>query len=96
MSAGIYSDLDALVAQRLVSKVEVPGKRWAQYRATDAGLRAGTRTVTEAQAEGRLDAAQTLHRIKHEVSSLPFDELLARVYHDHPTYATNSVFRRSA
>lgn len=96
MSVAVYSDLDALVRDRLVSRKDVPGKRWGWYRATEAGLRAGTRTVKLAQIEGHLSAAQTLHRIKRRVAELPFNELLPSVYKDYPKYATNSVFRRSA
>ena len=96
MSGGIYDDLDALVAEHLASRVEVPDKQWVRYKATEAGLRAGRKAVDEAQRAGQLRAAQALHQIKHVVASLSFNELLARVCHDYPTYAANSVFRRSA
>ena len=96
MSAAIYSDLDALVREGLVQRAEVPGKRWARYAATDAGLQAGSRAVKRAQDEGQLPAAQTLHRIKQKVSELPVNVLLTQIYEDYPEFATNSVFRRSA
>lgn len=96
MSAAIYADLDALVRERLVALNDVPGKRWARFTATDIGLREGNRAVEQAEAEGQLRAAQTLHLIKRRVAALPFDELLAGVYAEYPEYAANSVFRRSA
>ncbi len=95
MSAGIYRDLDVLVRDGLVARIDVEGKSWSRFRATPKGVRVGERALEKAQAEGRLEAAQMLHEIKRRVAGLPFNELLEGVYDEFPEYATKSVFRPS-
>ena len=94
MSAGIYRDLDTLVRDGLVSRIDV--KNWSRFRATPTGVKAGEAALTKAEAEGRYDAATMLHAIKRRVAGLPFNELLEGVYEEFPEYATRSVFRSSA
>jgi hypothetical protein len=96
MSAGIYSDLDRLVDDRLLERVPVSGKRWSRYKPTRVTFREGQRILKQAEDEKLLDAARELFRIKQEVSGLRFNELLERVYTEHPEFAVNSIFRRSA
>lgn len=96
MSASIYTDLDALAEERLLERLPVPGKNWSRYRPTEAGLQRGIELLELAINSGRLAAAQQLHQIKQEVSSVGFNDLLERVYSEYPEYASNSVFRRRA
>lgn len=96
MSAAIYSDLDRLVDEGLLERVAVPGKSWSRYKPGKVTFREGQRILGQAEREKLLDAARELFRIKQTVSSLRFNELLERVYDEHPEYAVNSVFRRSA
>jgi uncharacterized protein YwgA len=96
MSAGIYRDLDALVDQGLLERVEVPGKHWSRYRSGRRTFREGQRLLRQADKEKTLDAARELYRIKQEVATVGFSELLDRVYSEYPDFAVKSVFRRSA
>jgi uncharacterized protein YwgA len=96
MSTGIYSDLDRLVDDGLLERVPVHGKRWSRYKPSKVTFREGQRILKQAEDEQLLDAARELFRIKQEVSKLRFNELLERVYTEHPEFAVNSIFRRSA
>jgi uncharacterized protein YwgA len=95
MSAGIYTDLDRLVDEGLLEPTPVPGKGWSRYKPTKVTFGKGRRILKQAEAEELLDAAQELFKIKQDVSSVGFIELLERVYAEHPEFAVNSVFRRS-
>ena len=96
MSTGIYHDLDSLVDEGLIECLPVPGKRWSRYRPNKVTFREGKRILKQAEDEKLLDAARELFRIKQDVSSLGFNELLEHVYAEHPEFAVNSIFRRSA
>jgi uncharacterized protein YwgA len=96
MSAEIYADLDRLVDDGLLERLPVPGKRWSRYKPTSVTFEEGERILERAAEEQLLDAARTLFEIKHEVSSLGFDDLLERVYEAYPEFAVKSVFRKSA
>jgi hypothetical protein len=96
MSTGIYDDLDRLVDEGLVERVPVPGKHWSRYKPTRVTYREGKRVIKQAEDEKLLDAARELFKIKQDVSSVGFGELLDRVYTEYPEFAVNSIFRRSA
>jgi uncharacterized protein YwgA len=96
MSPGIYFDLDKLVDEGLLERVAVRGKSWSRYKPTKVTFAEGERLLEQAEGEGQLDAARELFEIKKEVSSVGFSELLERVYAEHPEFAVNSVFRRTA
>jgi uncharacterized protein YwgA len=96
MSPGIYSDLDKLVADGLLEPVAVPGKHWSRYKPTKVTFAEGERILEQAGQENLLGAARELFEIKREVSSVGFDELLERVYAEHPEFAVKSIFRKSA
>lgn len=96
ISAGVYADLDWLVGDGLVAPVPVPGEHWSHYKPTEVTFREGERVLRRAKDENLLDAARELYEIKREVSSIGFDELLGRVYTEHPEFAVKSVFSKSA
>ena len=96
MSKGVYHDLDRLVDEGLVERVAVPGKHWSRYRPSRVTFREGKRIIKQAEDEKLLDAARELFQIKQDVASVGFKELLERVYTEHPEFAVNSVFRKSA
>lgn len=96
ISAGVYADLDRLVGDGLVAPVPVPGKHWSHYKPTEATFSEGERVLRQAEDENLLDAARELYEIKREVSCIGFDELLGRVYAEHPEFAVKSVFSKSA
>jgi uncharacterized protein YwgA len=96
MSVGIYSDLDGLVDEGLLERVAVSGKRWSRYKSSKVTFREGQRILKQVEQEKLLDAARELFKIKQDVSSVGFNELLERVYDEHPKFAVNSIFRKSA
>ncbi|MGP0102746.1 MAG: hypothetical protein ACLPUT_14145 [Solirubrobacteraceae bacterium] len=96
MSTGIYSDLDRLVDDGLLERMPVHGKRWSRYKPSKITFLEGQRILKQAEDEQLMDAARELFRIKQDVSNLRFNELLERVYTEHPEFAVNSIFRRSA
>jgi uncharacterized protein len=95
MSTSIYDDLDRLVNDGLLERVPVPGKRWSRYKPGKIAFREGRRILKQAEDEQLLDAARELYKIKQEVAGVRFNELLERVYTEHPEFAVNSIFRRS-
>lgn len=96
MSTGIYRDLDRLVDEGLLERVRVPGKHWSRYKPGRVTFREGQRILKQAEDEKLLDAARELFKIKQDVSSVGFNELLERVYTEHPEFAVNSIFRKPA
>jgi uncharacterized protein YwgA len=92
MSPQIYKDLDALVQVGLLEARAVPGKQWARYVATARGRRvAAERLKVRTSAEDKA-SAQRLFEIKRSIADVSFNELLQRVYDEHPDMAVNSVF----
>jgi hypothetical protein len=96
MSPGIYADLDGLVREGLLETVPVSGKHWLRYKSTNVTFSEGERILRRAEEENLLGAARELYEIKREVSSVGFDQLLQRVYAEHPEFAVKSIFRKSA
>jgi uncharacterized protein len=92
MSPHIYSDLDALVSKGLVEAHEVPGKRWSRYVASDRGRAVAEGKLNTLTREHDKRSAQKLYAIKQDVANVSFNELLERVYREHPDMAVNSVF----
>jgi hypothetical protein len=74
----------------------VPGKHWSRYKPTRITYREGKRVIKQAEDQKLLDAARELFKIKQDVSSVGFGELLDRVYTEYPEFAVNSIFRKSA
>jgi uncharacterized protein YwgA len=94
MSAAIYGDLDALVAEGLLEPHSVLGKSWSRYTVTERGRSAAEDRLRKLNQDGDKENARRLYEVKQEIASLSFNELLDRVYRDHPDIAIHSVFRR--
>jgi hypothetical protein len=94
MSSAIYSDLDALVAKGIIEPHPVSGKSWFRYTATDEGRAAAGQCLMKLTGEVEKENARRLFDIKQEISGVSFNQLLDRVYRDHPDMAVNSVFQR--
>jgi uncharacterized protein YwgA len=95
MSSAIYRDLDDLVGSGLLDKHSVPGKNWFRYAATDKGRKVANASLRHLTDGDQTSRARRLFEIKQDISNLSFDDLIDRVYQDHPDMAVNSVFRRS-
>jgi DNA-binding PadR family transcriptional regulator len=95
MSSAIYSDLDDLVAAGLLERHSVAGKSWFRYAATDNGRKVANVCLRRLTDDDQTSRARRLYEIKQDVSKLSFDDLIDRVYRDHPDMAVNSVFRRA-
>jgi uncharacterized protein len=93
MSSQIYADLDSLVAEGLLEPHDVPGKHWSRYAVTDRGRAAAAARLESLSSEADKTSAQRLYEIKQSVADASFNELLERVYEEHPDMAVNSVFR---
>lgn len=94
MSSAIYNDLDALVKKGLLEPHPVPGKSWFRYTATDQGRAAAGQCLEKLTGEVEKENARRLFEIKQDISDVSFNDLLDRVYREHPDMAVNSVFRR--
>jgi uncharacterized protein len=93
MSAAIYNDLDTLVAEGLLESHSVPGKSWSRYTVTERGRSAADYRLAKLTGSIDKENARRLYEIKQEIASVSFNELLHRVYRDHPDMAIHSVFR---
>jgi DNA-binding PadR family transcriptional regulator len=95
MSSAIYSDLDALVDAGLLERHSVPGKRWSRYAATEKGRKVAKARLGRLTDDEQTSRARRLYEIKQDIANLSFDDLIDRVYREHPDMAVNSVFRRA-
>jgi uncharacterized protein YwgA len=93
MSPEIYKDLDSLVVEGLLEAHEVPGKRWSRYVVTERGRAAAAGKLKALAGVRDKASAQQLYEIKRSIADVSFNELLERVYEEHPDMAVNSVFR---
>ncbi len=93
MSPQIYSDLDALVSEGLLAATGVQGKHWSRYTATDRGRDAAAAKLKTLSNERDKRSARRLYEIKQSIANVSFNELLERVYEEHPDMVVNSVFR---
>jgi uncharacterized protein YwgA len=93
MSPEIYRDLDSLVAQGWLEQHPVPGKRWSRYAATDRGRDAAEARLRRLKTDQEKMKAKRLYDIKQDVATVSFNQLLDRVYREHPDMAVHSVFR---
>jgi hypothetical protein len=96
ISDELYADLDRLVGERLLEPVPVKGAHWSLYKPIDATFERARRIQRQTENEDLEDPTRRLFEIKQYVSSVGFGELLERVYAEHPEFAVNSVFHRTA
>ncbi len=86
----IYADLDSLVSEGLLEREEPPfGRTWPIYRPTELGKA----RAKELQGQAPAEVVPQMANLKSEVVSLSFNQLLRRVYAEHPKYAGQSVLR---
>ena len=86
--SSVYRDLDTLEAGGLVNTLAV-GQTRRIYELTEAGS-AEFERLRASLPESELGEAQ---RVKEEVTSLGFDQLLERIYANYPAFALNSRAR---
>lgn len=91
-SSAIYSDLESLIAEDSVRELDVAGYRWSTYEISARGMAAAEALVPDMQEDQR-SALRELAKIKSEVLTLSFSELLDHVYRGYPEFAERSVFR---
>lgn len=87
-SSELKSDVSGLVASGLAEEIPVSGYTWARHGVTDEGMTRARALFAEAPTE----PARELYKIKQEITSLGFSELLRRIYKKYPAYAENSIF----
>jgi DNA-binding PadR family transcriptional regulator len=86
-SKQIYLDLDDLVARGLVEPILDASRRWSRYALTLAG--AGH--AAELRGQMSPSWSQLVDAARELVTSLSFQELLRKVYREHPAFAVNSI-----
>jgi len=86
---GVYRDLDKLEAQGLIRSSFLLGTNRRIFEPSSQGAE----RVADLLKQAPRDAVQVLGRIKTEVTSLGFIELLKYVYDKYPEYARRSVVR---
>jgi hypothetical protein len=91
-SVAIYGDLDALYEAGAVERLPTPGYTWDRYRSTAAGV-AAAQLLVDAMGQSDRGRAVWLQRLKQDVLTLSFRDLLSYVYRRYPDFAENSVFR---
>jgi uncharacterized protein YwgA len=91
-SPAIYSDLEELVSAHFVREVATPGYTWNRYRVTGAGIEEAQQLMVNL-ADRDATAVNRLSRIKQDVLSRGFNNLLRYVYERYPDFASHSVFR---
>lgn len=85
----IYGDLDALVAEGSLERIERSGQSWPLYRTTDKGAERARKLMST--------APQPLHKAirqhKEFVFSRGFLQMLREIYEKYPAYAAKSVLK---
>jgi hypothetical protein len=88
-SFNLYRDLDAAENQRLLVQAPHPVSRWAPYFLTATGKAIADSAASKVDSK----TMGLIGSIAEEVQSLPFFELLRRVYAEAPEFAIKSVAR---
>ena len=88
----IYEDLDDLLERGHIEEIRVPGASWNKYRRTDKGHSAAS-TVTRSKRPAIRRLSTALSRIRSDIQTKSFEQLLKSVYADYPDYASKSLFR---
>lgn len=88
-SAEVYRDVEELASGGLVRiDHSEPGRPWAVYSATPAGLA----KAEELRAGASTEAFSYLDRLVAWARSLTFQQLVSAIYRDYPEQRANSVF----
>jgi hypothetical protein len=85
----VYSELEALARQGLVSIEAAYGAARRKYSLTAAGYEMGQRTLRQLNPRAR----DYFQRVSSWVRSLGFAELVGAIYQQYPDMKVNSVFR---
>jgi hypothetical protein len=85
--ADVYSDLDVMAAQGLISSAAT-GRGWKMYAVTPTGLAA----AAEIKKATDKKAVSFLESVVDWVCSLSFPALLRAIYDKYPKFKENSVF----
>jgi len=88
----IYSDLDSLAAQGLVSHEAVAGRSWRMYRPTLDGIEHATQLARHLSAADE----RTIDDAYEFVATRGFLKLLRDIYSAYPAYAVNTVVQDAA
>jgi hypothetical protein len=91
-SGAIYTDLEEFISAQLVREVGTPGYTWSRYQVTGAGIDEAQQLMVNL-GERDATAVNRLSRIKQDVLSRGFNDLLRYVYERYPDFASQSVFR---
>lgn len=87
-SFDLASTVESLLADGLLAKEVVPGRRYSRYRTTQAG----ERLIAELTAGSPHNERTFICAIRKYVTSRSFARLLREVYKAYPAYAVNSRF----
>ena len=85
----IYTDLDNLARDGLLSANRIPGQSWKHYILTNKGSELAEHVSS--QTDPRIP--NYLNKVRDYVTKQPFSDLLKAVYRLYPDYAKNSVFK---
>jgi uncharacterized protein len=85
----VYSELEVLARQCLVSIEAADGAARRKYSLTAAGFDVGQRTLGQLAPRAR----EYFQRVSAWVRSLGFAELVGAIYQQYPDMKVNSVFR---
>lgn len=88
-SFDIYGDLDALVREGMLERIQGPWDPWPTYRPTSAGVEAANVTMGAADSK----VIGYLRSTKTRLFRQGFTEMLREIYRKYPQYAVNSLLK---
>lgn len=88
-SFDIYGDLDWLVQEGMLERIQEPWDRWPKYRPTPAGLEQAKVVMQAAEAK----TVSFLRGIRTRLARQGFTEMLREIYRKYPQYATSSLLK---
>lgn len=88
-SFDIYGDLDSLVREGMLERIQGPWDPWPTYRPTSAGVEGAKVTMRAAESKviGYLQSTKT------GLFRQGFTEMLREIYKKYPQYAVNSLLK---
>ena len=85
----VYDDAQALANDGLAEILEVPGRRYRQYRISSEGMK----LALQREKELRREVVEYIGNLVGWVKNQTFQSLLRTIYRLYPSYRENSVFQ---
>ncbi len=88
-SFDIYGDLNSLVQEGMLERIQAPWDAWPTYHPTSAGAEQAQEIMRDADPR----QINHLRNTKAKLARQGFTEMLREIYREYPAYAVNSLLK---